>query len=129
MHALRSFQRVWSATWNRENLPVSWGYINIVGDGKDFDSAFAIKEGSYEVEIDYFSFTVTESKNYVIQSSNNSGDTYGLLYDSSRSQIDYDDSAGNDNNFRIDYYLVAGETYYIGVRMYSGTGSFTVTIS
>jgi hypothetical protein len=128
----------WTSSWNSNNRPVYWKYLEVDGDGSDFGHAIVASCGSYDVVIDeagemvYFVFTATESRSYTIQSSNNSGDTYGHLYNASQGQMaSDDDGAGNGNNFKITYTLTAGETYYIGVRMYSNTttGTFTVTIS
>ena len=109
----------WADDWN--------GSCAVVWDGRYIRNIDIQTEGE-EV---CFAFTPTESRIYTIESSGDY-DTYGHLYNSSKSQIaSDDDSAGIGNNFRISYYLEAGEIYYIGVRMYSNsaTGSFTVTIS
>ena len=89
--------------------------------------------GSYTVTIDtagekiYYKFTATESKSYTIKSSGGL-DTYGYLYDSSQSQLTYNDGS---TDFIITRSLTAGETYYVVVEMYSSsaTGTFTLTIS
>ena len=50
-------------------------------------------------------------------------DTYGYLYDESKSiQLTYDDDAGEGTNFLFSYNLVGGKKYYLGVGFY-GTSS------
>lgn len=52
-------------------------------------------------------------------------DTMGYLYDAYGNQIDYDDSSGNNMNFKITHQLDYGETYYVKVKAYgNNTGSF-----
>ncbi len=126
----------WTSSWNSNNRPVYWNYLAVSGDGSDFDNAIEAQCGGYDVVIDevgemvYFKFTAAESRIYTIESSNNSGDTYGHLYDASHLEIaSDDDSAGNGNNFRITYTLTAGEIYYIAVHFYfNDTGTFTLSI-
>ncbi len=70
----------------------------------------------------YFRFVPTFSGTYRFYSTNNSGDPYVELLDSSGSQIAYDDDNGGSRNFSLSYSLTAGTTYYIKARAY-GTGS------
>jgi hypothetical protein len=95
----------------------------------------AQKGGSYSVVIDeageyvYFVFTATENGSVTIQSSG-SYDTYGHLYDVNGNQLTSDDDSAGNNQFRITYNVVAGQTYYIGARMYGSiVGSYTLVIS
>ena len=106
-------------------------------DGTSFEKAYIMTTGqTLDAIIDtageyvYFVFTATESKTYTFQS-NGSYDTYGYLYNSSQSQISSNDDSGDGNNFLISRSMSAGETVYIGVRMYSSsnTGTFTVSAS
>ena len=103
-------------------------------DGTSFEKAINMETGkSYEVIIDtaeeivYFSFTATKTESYTIKS-NGGLDTYGYLYNSSKTQLTYNDGG---TDFTITYNLTAGETYYIAVKMYStsATGSFTVSVT
>ena len=106
-------------------------------DGSSFEKAYIITSGeSLTAVIDtageyvYFKFTATESKTYTFQSSG-SYDTYGYLYNSSQSQLSYNDDDGDGSNFKITRSMSAGETVYIAVRMYnnSTTGTFSVSVS
>lgn len=103
-------------------------------NGTSFDWAIPITAGSSEtVVIDtagervYYKFTPTETKSYTIRSQGGL-DTYGYLYNSSKSQIKYNDGT---SDFTITYTLTAGSTYYIAVELYrsSATGTFTLTVS
>ena len=103
-------------------------------DGSSFERAIhAEVGGSYTVTIDtagekvYYKFTATESKSYTIKSSGGL-DTYGYLYDSSQSQVTYNDGS---TDFTITRSLTAEKTYYVVVKFYSSsrTGTFTLIIS
>ncbi len=84
----------------------------------------------YNGKIEYFTFIPSEDGNYRFESYTDS-DTYAVLYDGKMIEIDSNDDGGNESNFRIDYNLEAGETYYYAVRYLSNerTGSFPVMIS
>src|SRR3990172_7440269 len=73
---------------------------------------------------DYFKFTVSQTSVYVIYTRGIT-DTYGELYDAVYSRLDYDNDAGEENNFRIDIELTPG-TYYVMVKgaYYDTTGSY-----
>ena len=61
--------------------------------------------------------------------STGSKDTIGYLYDADGTQLTYNDDGGENRNFRIAQELTAGETYYLGITIYSnGTGSFDVVM-
>ncbi len=83
---------------------------------------------NYAGDIDYFIFTPTVSKSYVFKSTG-STDTYGFLFDSDLFIRENDDYGSL--NFTITQYLVAGRTYYLGVRHYSstGTGAYSVLVT
>lgn len=118
-------------------LYAKWVRNNVL-DGTSFDTAYVAVVGqTYDVITTtenprvYFRFVPTASGSYSITASNNSGDNYGHLYNSSKAELAHDDdSAGNNNNFKITWSLNAGQTYYIVARMYSnGTGTFQITIT
>ncbi len=71
------------------------------------------------------------SGNWIFESSNNSFDVYGELYDEDGNRIYYDDDSAGNRNFRISYYLEEGKTYTLRVRYlsYPTTGVGTVTVS
>ena len=78
----------------------------------------------------YFLFTPTQSGRYQFYSSNNSGDTYGTLYDGSGNQLTYNDDGGSGNNFSIYYDCEANTTYFIKAHMFgSGTGYYTFYVA
>ncbi|MBQ4088027.1 MAG: leucine-rich repeat domain-containing protein [Clostridia bacterium] len=100
--------------------------------GESFDDAFILKaDGEYPVTISesgqlvYYQFVPTVTKNYRFYSTG-SRDTYGYLYNKNQSRLTYDNDSGDGSNFSFTYQLTAGETYYIAVKLYSGTGSFTL---
>ena len=102
--------------------------------GTSFDDAFIAKENKeYTVnttqsgQIIYYEFVPKFTGEYRFYSTGNH-DTYGYLYDSDQYQISSDDDDGDGNNFYIACELTAGETYYIGAKMYNGKGSFTLVV-
>lgn len=67
-------------------------------------------------QIAYYSFYTTGSV-----------DTYLSLYDESFNQYAFSDDDGPGRNARIDFYLIAGKTYYLKVNTYSmSSGTFDV---
>ena len=106
-------------------------------DGSSFEKAYIITAGnSLPAVVDtageyvYFKFTATESKTYTFKSSG-SVDTYGYLYNASKTQLTSNDDGNGNGNFKMTRSMSAGEVVYIGARLYSSssTGSFTVTVS
>ncbi len=78
---------------------------------------------------DYFKITLTTSGTLTL-STTSSMDTYGVLYNSSGTQIAYNDESGSGSNFQIEKELDAG-TYYVKVKGYysTTTGSYTLNSS
>lgn len=72
-----------------------------------------------------YSFTPQTSGYYVIYSTG-SYDTIVYLYNNSGSQIASNDQGGESNNFRLSYYLTAGQTYQYKVKFYYSSGSGTI---
>ncbi len=99
--------------------------------GTSFDDAIVAKANrQYTVttetsgQLVYFEFVPQYTKEYRFYTTG-SVDTYGYLYNSSKSQLKTNDDDGNGNNFYIAYTLTAGNKYYIAAKCYSGTGTFT----
>ena len=53
-------------------------------------------------------------------------DTYGYLYNSSKSQLTYDDDSAGNYNFKITYNVTAGTLYYVRPCGYSRSGTTTI---
>lgn len=105
--------------------------------GNTMSSATLIQVGSsysgninYGGDVDFFKFTPTVSGNYVIASSG-STDTYGYLYNSSGTQLAYNDDSNGTLNFTIAYNLTAYQTYYVQVKHFSssGTGTYGLNVT
>ena len=75
----------------------------------------------------YYKIVPTVSGTMTVTGSG-SCDTYGYLYNSSGTQLKYDDDSAGNGNFKYSYSVKAGTTYYAAVRLYSdtATGSFSV---
>jgi len=98
--------------------------------GTNFEDAFIAKANQeYTVttsgQFVYFEFVPNHSKKYVFYSKGGL-DTCGRLYDNNQFQLAYNDDDGEGNNFYISYELSAGNTYYIAVQCYGGTGTFSL---
>ncbi|MCC8067592.1 MAG: Ig-like domain-containing protein [Clostridiales bacterium] len=100
-----------------------------------FTEAQSISAGStqlatikYGGDMMYFTITPTVSGTYIFYT-DVSEDTCGYLYNADYEELVYNDDEGEENtNFKISYDLIAGETYYLGVRYYSedNVGTFNV---
>ena len=77
--------------------------------------------------IKYYAFVPLVSGNITVYSSS-SYDTYGYLYNSSLSQLTYNDDGGSNSNFSYTYSVTAGTLYYIGIKAYSSSTSGTATL-
>ena len=80
--------------------------------------------------IRYFAFVPLVSGTITVYSTSDY-DTYGYLYNSSLSQLTYNDDGGSGSNFSYTYTVTAGMLYYIGVKAYhsSTTGTATLYVS
>ena len=74
-----------------------------------------------------FRFVPEATGTYSFYSYDNDCDTYATLYDANMDWIINNDDGGEDNNFKITYKLVAGETYYFKTQPANGT--YTVQIN
>lgn len=77
----------------------------------------------------YYTFTPTTSSDYIFESTG-SLDTKVYVYNSSWTELGYNDDGGTDSNFKLKINLTSGTKYYIKVRAYSskvGSTSFSVT--
>ena len=96
----------------------------INGDGNEsYGEAIQLSIGlssTYDLYVgdtDYYIFEPTDSGLYEIESEGLT-DTYGYLmydYGTGYSVFDLDNSSGDSNNFKLEYTLTAGSTYYIKV--------------
>lgn len=97
---------------------------NSYREGKTFEDAIeaSLGENAYSItgELTYFAFTPEESGTYSFTNYIEGGcDTYAYLYNSEHIQITFNDDSGDDLQFKITYHLEAGQTYYIGARLYN----------
>ncbi len=83
-------------------------------------------QGSYDIT--YLLFVPQRSGNYTFTSISNR-DTKGYIFDAKKAQLYYNDNSGDDNNFSITCHLTAGKIYYLGARLWDGSGSFNVKIT
>lgn len=103
-------------------------------DGSSFIKAINIRTASsHNVSLKdsnyyYYKFTVLKTKTYKIYSSN-AFDSWGGLYDNNQNQLISDDDDGSGYNFSMSYQLIAGQTYYLKIKTYDPTDSFTIYIS
>jgi len=78
--------------------------------------------------ISLYKFIPNESTKYTFETLGDK-DTYMHLYDSNMNQITSNDDGGFGGNARIEYNLVNGNTYYIGVRAYGESTSGYVELT
>ncbi|MBE5925460.1 MAG: hypothetical protein E7270_00490 [Lachnospiraceae bacterium] len=79
-------------------------------------------------EYTYYKFVPTETGTYYFYSTS-SYDTYGAIYDKNGTMITSKDGGGKGSNFEISYKFIAGETYYLAARKYSGSLFATVSVT
>lgn len=80
-------------------------------------------------DVDMIKFTASINCTYKIYSSDIGPDTKGWLYDSTQTQLAYNDDGGGSLNFLMTYDLYQGEVYYIKVGSYGGeTGKYTLNL-
>ena len=77
------------------------------------------KTVNYDAAPVRFSFVPEEDGVYVFESSNNTNDPYGTLYDKDINHLSTSDDSGNGRNFRISRYLEKGAVYYLEAREYT----------
>lgn len=77
----------------------------------------------------YFKFTPSQSGSLTFYSTGSS-DTFGRLYDSDMTALEYNDDNGEDRNFRISYNVNAGETYVLQIGAFNSSDeAFSVTFN
>ncbi len=83
-----------------------------------------------EGELAWFRFVPQETSTYCFYSISEE-DTFGYLFNSEKTELAINDEDGEGSNFRIEFELTAGETYYFGASYYSKdvTGSFPVVLT
>lgn len=105
--------------------------VGITADSYEHDDSFAtarvITSGQAQErsidsasDIDYVKFTLTEESCVSIETSGMEGDTVLTLYDSTQSQIAYDDDGGEGGFSRIEVNDLPAGIYYVMVNEYSG---------
>ena len=77
----------------------------------------------------YYSFTPEKDGYYAFYSISDS-DTYGYILDSEKYELARDDQGGENSNFKVKYFLNAGEIYFLRAEYYDSleTGSFEVCV-
>ncbi len=88
-----------------------------------------LEEGKEDGDRDYFRMVVAAARTLTVETTGNT-DTYGTLFDNSRTQLAMNDDGGSSTNFRIERQVQAG-TYYVEVRGFrpSRTGPYELRVS
>ena len=87
------------------------------------NQTISISSGKYQV----YRFVPEKDDTYTFYSKG-SADTYGIIFDENGDWQCDDDDSGNRLNFRMQYQMKKGKTYYVGIRAYTGS-STTIRIS
>ena len=102
---------------------------------KDYDyetlSAGETKTATIDEDNRNFTFKVVPSETAAYSfSSSGELDTMATLYDEAGERLAYDDDGGENENFKLQYSLEAGKTYYLVTSVWGQeTGEFSVTCS
>lgn len=62
-------------------------------------------------------------KGMIVYYSTSSRDTYGAIFDETGKRLATDDDSGENSNFKLQYTLEAGKTYYFALSLYSSSSS------
>ncbi len=98
---------------------------------KDCDDEIAVEDVKEVTGEQMFKFVPDESGIYRFYSYNNTGthlDTVAYLYDENLYQLSYSDDDGDNGNFKLEYYLEAGETYYLKAKSYDQSATYFVSL-
>ena len=94
----------------------------------DMKTCDIAKEG----EVRFFKFVPSHTGAYRFSSAGNM-DTFGYIYNTSKTRLTSDDDAGESWNFSVSYNMNAGQTYYLVAALSptgnNKTGSFTITVA
>ena len=114
---------------NNKTLYAKW--IAYTGAGvisiNDHFTVSVVSKGSTS-SFKYYAFVPLVSGSITIYTTG-SLDTYGYLYNSSKSQLASNDDSGDGSNFSITYSVTAGTLYYIVPCGYSSSGSTTLYLT
>ena len=109
--------------------------IEIDDYGDDISSAAPVTSswvvpGNLETsdDEDYFSIPVGGVGTIQAITTGNT-DTIGYLYDSDGNELTSDDDGGMDENFNFSYDVTSAGFYYVGVKTFSDTGMYNLTIT
>ncbi|MCF7925791.1 MAG: hypothetical protein K9L26_04585, partial [Candidatus Izimaplasma sp.] len=103
--------------------------------GTDFDSAITLYDNTTSVayigatEYKYYTYTASDAYNTIIETVYYTSDldTFGYLYDSDRSYLEYDNNDGEGLNFRLEKWNNGAATYYVKMRStYSESGYYKI---
>ena len=98
------------------------GILSLNGSISNISAPSKSSTSSYK----YYAFVPLVSGSITLYSTGSS-DSYGYLYNSSKSQLTYNDDGGSNNNFSITYSVTAGTLYYVAPCAY-GSSSITLTL-
>ena len=114
-----------------DDVTVYAGWISYSGAGVlalngTVSSISAPPKSSSTSSYKYYAFVPLVSGNVTIYSTGSS-DSYGFLYNSSKSQLASNDDGGSNNNFSMTYSVTAGTLYYVAPCAY-GSSNITLTL-
>ncbi len=133
---LEEYRTYYFSIENKNDLGVYSFKISEVGDdhGNNFETSTNLSMGdevagriNYECDEDFFSIKLSKSDIYRIETTGNT-DTEAYIYDENGNELFYDNTSGEDQNFRIDQSMEGGQTYYIKVKQNTpeGTGDYSI---
>ncbi len=119
-------------------LPFAIDFVEYHDENKDFDTAAFLNEPVTEslrpiLDVDYFSFTINESKDIVITAQTEDiQDLVLQLYDGSRNPMMKVDEAGSGGTEMISVHDLSPGTYYLSVNDFAGrayASNYTLSLS
>ena len=131
-----AFNKAYVEEWAEENgytdYDVRFAFVPYGGDSSfDYAITFAERKSvgteitgtisfvDYFAECEFKDYTITVTEDSVWTFTSRAyRDTHAWLLDANGGQIAYDDQSGDNGDFRIEYYLEAGQTYTLRVGFY-----------
>ena len=117
-------------------LYAKWIAIPATIGGKSISGAVSVGDTWYVTmsgtTVEYFVFVPLRDTNYTMYADSGvldgAHDSHGYLFDADFNSLDNNDDGNGNRDFKIDYTLVAGQVYVLGVAGHSGDASATIPV-
>ena len=98
--------------------------IRFTGDTTNIECSFHT-----DTDEDWFKFTIPAGGKQIIIASTGTMDTKAEIFNSAGESVGTDDDSGDENNFRLERQLSAGDYYLKVIEYYKNSGSYSVSFT